>query len=184
MAKKMRTPQIKKFKLKELQAAEYNPRVISEDALEGLSKSISRFGCVEPIVVNTRGGKNVIVGGHQRLKALEKLKTKDVICVTVSCNKADEKLLNLSLNNPAIQGQFIEGISEYIDKLRADMPDDTDYLELRIDELRGEIEETFEGLTDDDAVPEPPKKAKTKTGDLYILGGQVKCPKCGKLHDL
>lgn len=139
----MKTPKIKKFKLKELKAAEYNPRVISDDALEGLANSISRFGCVEPIVVNTRGGKNTIVGGHQRIKALEKLKAKDVICVTVDCSKADEKLLNLSLNNPAIQGQFFEGINEYIDKLRADMPDDTDYLDLRINELRNDI---FDGI--------------------------------------
>ena len=166
----MKIPKIKKFKLSQLTAADYNPRVIDDNAIEGLANSISRFGCVEPIVVNVRGGTNTIIGGHQRYRALEGLGVKDVICVTVSCSKADEKLLNLSLNNPAIQGQFIKDIGEYIEKLRAEIGDDTDYLALRINELRGEIEETKEGLTEDDYVPEPPKKPKSKRGDLYILG--------------
>jgi len=180
----MKIPKIKKFKLCELKAADYNPRVIDDDALEGLANSISRFGCVEPIVVNVRGGVNVIVGGHQRLRALEKLGAMDAVCVTVSCSKADEKLLNLSLNNPAIQGQFIEDISGYIDAIRAEMGDDKDYLALRIDQLRGEIEETKEGLTDDDQIPEPPKKAKTKRGDLYILGNhRLLCGDATKAED-
>ena len=181
----MKIPKIKKFKLSQLTAADYNPRVIDDNAIEGLANSISRFGCVEPIVVNVRGGTNTIIGGHQRYRALEGLGVKDVICVTVSCSKADEKLLNLSLNNPAIQGKFIEDISEYIDAIRAELPDDTDYLALRINELRGEIAETKEGLTDDDQIPEPPKKAKTKRGDLYILGNhRLLCGDATKAEDV
>ena len=150
-------PKIQKFKLSELHAAEYNPRVIDDSALEGLSNSISRFGCVEPIIVNTRGGKNVIIGGHQRYKALEKLGEKDAVCVTISCNKADEKLLNLTLNNPAIQGEFFEDINDYIDQIRAEMPDDTDYINLRIDEMRKDIFDAegieMPGLSDGDKAP-------------------------------
>jgi ParB-like chromosome segregation protein Spo0J len=52
------------FKMKDLEPAGYNPREIDAEALEGLTNSISRFGCVEPIVVNTRGRHNVIVGGN------------------------------------------------------------------------------------------------------------------------
>jgi len=33
-------PEIKLFKLTELKPAEYNPRTISDDALEGMSESI------------------------------------------------------------------------------------------------------------------------------------------------
>lgn len=166
----MKQPGIKKFKLKEIKPAQYNPRMISDDALEGLTNSIRRFGCVEPIVVNTRGGKNTIIGGHQRLKALQKLGVKSAVCVTVSCSKAEEKLLNLALNNPEIQGEFIEKIEEYITALKEEVGDDQAFLDLRINELIGEIEVETEGLTDDDAVPEVPEKPRTKKGDLYILG--------------
>jgi len=167
----MKIPKIKKFKLSQLTAADYNPRVIDDNAIEGLANSISRFGCVEPIVVNVRGGTNTIIGGHQRYRALEGLGVKDVICVTVSCSKADEKLLNISLNNPAIQGQFIKDIGEYIEKLRAEISD-KDILGLRISELQVELgcEHEKKGNVPDDDIPKPPKKAVTKTGDLWILG--------------
>lgn len=167
---KLACPGIEKFRISELSPSQYNPRVISKEALAGLTNSISRFGCVEPIVVNIRGKKNTIIGGHQRYRALKRLKIKECICVTVNCSKGDEKLLNLTLNNPHIQGQFIEGIAAYIDELRAGLTDQAAYLDLRIAQLRGEIEEEKTGLVPDDDVPRPPKKAVTKMGDLWILG--------------
>ena len=63
-------PLFKKFRMKDLNPAEYNPRVISDEALEGLTVSLMMFGCVEPIIVNVRDDRNVIVGGHQRHKGL------------------------------------------------------------------------------------------------------------------
>jgi len=170
MTKKRLNPEIKKFKLSDLNPADYNPREITDEALEGLSNSIQRFGCVEPIVVNTRGGKNIIVGGHQRYKALEKLGVKECICVTVSCSSSKEKLLNISLNNPEIQGRFIDTIEQYIADMTAEIDDEQAMVDLRIKELIGEIDVVKEGLTDDDEVPEVPEKPRTKKRDLYILG--------------
>jgi len=63
----MKQPGIKKFKLSQIKAAKYNPRVISTEALDGLTNSIKRFGCVEPIVVNIKGGANTIIGGAPEL---------------------------------------------------------------------------------------------------------------------
>ena len=58
-------PGVSMFQLSQLKLAGYIPREIDAEALEGLSNSISRFGCVEPIVINTRDRKNVIVGGKR-----------------------------------------------------------------------------------------------------------------------
>lgn len=166
--------QIQEFSLIELNPARYNPRTISDEALSGLEHSLAKFGCVEPIIVNVRDGKNTIVGGHQRHKALIKLHGKDfkISCVVVDLNETEEKTLNLTLNNPHIQGDFIENLSEYIDQLRSELPNDKDYLDLQIDKLRGEIEEVPEktGNIEDDDIPEPPKETITKPGDLWILG--------------
>lgn len=171
MKKKRLEPQIEKFKLSQLKVAGYNPRTISKDALDGLKNSIERFGCVEPIIVNVRRGARTIVGGHQRLKALKKLGIKEAVCVTVNCGKKDERLLNLTLNNPAIQGEFIEQIGEYIDALRKQIPD-RDIVGLRISQLQADLgfEHEKKGNVPDDDIPKPPKKAKTKPGDLWILG--------------
>jgi len=61
--------QIETKAIAELQAAPYNPRVISQEMLDALGASINRFGLVEPVVWNRRTGH--VVGGHQRLKVLQ-----------------------------------------------------------------------------------------------------------------
>ena len=175
MAKKKQVvkPQIRQFKLSELRPAKYNPRVISDEALAGLAASIKKFGCVEPVIVNIRRGKNTIIGGHQRWRALQELHGDKFrcMCVTVSLSKADEKLLNLTLNNPHCQGRFVEDLAVYIDKLRKQLPSDKDYLKFRLNKLRAEVKQPEKiGLVPDDEIPKPPKKAKTRPGDLWLLG--------------
>ncbi len=171
-ARRIGVPGVGMFRLDQLKPADYNPRVIAAEALEGLMNSISRFGCVEPIVVNTRGRKNVVVGGNQRLKALRTLGIDECLCVTVSCSKADEKLLNLTLNNPLIQGDFIKKIVDYIEQLRRELPYDSDFLALRIADLQNELG-MFPGKTGrapDDDIPRIPEKVTARTGDLWTLG--------------
>lgn len=50
-----------------LKPSEYNPREpMGEKDRADLRASLERFGCVEPLVVNTFPGReNVLVGGHQ-----------------------------------------------------------------------------------------------------------------------
>ena len=60
---------IESRKLSDLTPADYNPRQISDRALSGLRESVTRFGLVQPIIVNERTGN--VVGGHQRRKVLE-----------------------------------------------------------------------------------------------------------------
>ena len=103
-------PKIQTFKLSQIKPAEYNPRIISDDAMAGLTASIKRFGYIEPMVINTYRNKNTIVGGNQRYRILLGLYGEDhkCICITVKLNPVEEKTLNLTLNNPHIQGQFIK----------------------------------------------------------------------------
>ena len=108
----------KKFKIEQIKPAKYNPRTISDEAMAGLARSIYKFGCVEPIIVNVRGNINRIVGGHQRYKVIKAAGIKEVICVTVNLKPADEKLLNLTLNNPHTQGEFIAPLNDHIDELK------------------------------------------------------------------
>ena len=138
MKKPGMAPKIETFKLSQITPSDYNPRMIEMVAMDGLLASIKRFGCVEPIIVNIRGGKNIIIGGHQRYKVLVKLNGRDhrVPCVTVDLKKADEKALNLTLNNPAVQGEFIAGLAEHIQTISSELSDEKMFLELRMDQLR------------------------------------------------
>src|ERR1039457_1856925 len=92
------------MKLQDLHPATYNPRTISDRAMGGLTNSMERFGVVQPIVWNKRTGN--IVGGHQRYKVLVEKGEKEVDVVVVDVDEKEELALNITLNNPEIQGEF------------------------------------------------------------------------------
>jgi ParB-like chromosome segregation protein Spo0J len=90
---------IETFKISELRPAEYNPRQSTKKQEADLQASLSKFGCVEPIIVNVNANrKNVIVGGHFRVRELKKIGIKEIECVVVDLNIKDEKELNVRLN--------------------------------------------------------------------------------------
>jgi hypothetical protein len=80
-------------------------------AAKKLEQIIRRHGLVEPIVVNIRGSKNVVVGGHQRLKVMDKIaggKDYSIPVAMIDVDEIEEKAINVALNNPAIQGAYDE----------------------------------------------------------------------------
>src|SRR3954471_5218478 len=74
-------------KLSELQPATYNPRTISDSAFAALRKSISRWGLVQPIIINETSGN--IVGGHARLRVLQEQGETETPVVIVSLPEAE-----------------------------------------------------------------------------------------------
>ncbi len=57
-----------------LRPATYNPRKWNETQLATLMESLSRFGFVDPVIVNgTSSRKNIVIGGHMRLEAAKRL---------------------------------------------------------------------------------------------------------------
>ena len=57
-----------KIKIMDIKPAEYNPRKISNEDYEQLSRNIDEFGLVSPIIINLQN--NHIIGGHQRYDVL------------------------------------------------------------------------------------------------------------------
>ena len=89
-------------KLSELTPAPYNPRNINKKDLNDLTRSIQEFGYVEPVIYNKATG--YVIGGHQRLKALQELGIEEVECVVVDMQPEKEKALNIALNK--ISGEW------------------------------------------------------------------------------
>ena len=83
-------------KLSELKPAPYNPRTSTAKQESHLKNSLTKFGVVEPIIFNKQTG--YIVGGHFRVRELQKLGYKEIECVIVDLNIEDEKELNIRLN--------------------------------------------------------------------------------------
>ncbi|MBQ6908621.1 MAG: DUF4417 domain-containing protein [Synergistaceae bacterium] len=89
-------------KLAALKPAPYNPRNINKKDFNDLKNSIKEFGYVEPIIYNKATG--YVVGGHQRLKALQDLELEEVECVVIDVPAEKEKALNIALNK--ISGEW------------------------------------------------------------------------------
>ena len=87
---------IEKKQIADLIPAPYNPRQSTAKQEQHLKESLEKFGLVEPIIYNKQTG--YIVGGHFRVRELKKLGIKEVECVIVDLNEADEKELNIRLN--------------------------------------------------------------------------------------
>jgi len=86
-------------KISELIPAEYNPRQLSDKQFEDLKASLTRFGAVDPAIVNIHPErKNIIVGGHQRLKVAKSLGWETFPCVEVNLTRDQERELNVRLN--------------------------------------------------------------------------------------
>ena len=86
-------------KISELIPAEYNPRQLSDKQHEDLKASLTRFGAVDPAIVNIHPErKDIIVGGHQRLKVAKSLGWETFPCVEVNLTRDQERELNVRLN--------------------------------------------------------------------------------------
>lgn len=150
-------------KTESLKPYDQNPR-INDNAVDAVAASIKEFGFKVPIVIDSAG---VIVAGHTRHKAAQKLGLQKVPCIVAddltpeqvkAFRLADNKVGELATWNTELE--FLE-LSE-LDKIGIDMS------------LFGFdlIQNTDRGEVVEDPAPEPDtsKPAKTKRGDIYQLG--------------
>lgn len=92
---------------RELNGADYNPRVIDKAAKARLQKLLRKRGLVSTVTWNERSGN--IVGGHRRIEILDMLEgsldySLDVTVVNLS--EKDEIELNVELNSHAAAGTY------------------------------------------------------------------------------
>jgi len=175
----------RRFKIADLEAAPYNPRVITDVALQGLLASLETFGLLAPPVVNVAGGAKRLVGGHQRIRALQDAEETHVDCVVVEFDESTERRANLTLNNAAIEGTFVPELTQSVIARIADLvgEEGTALLgKLRFDTLIRQVlkdiksrpgidDEVRHGLSEDDYVPTLLRSsANSKHGVVYELG--------------
>ena len=168
--------------LADLQPHERNPRTVTPEALAGLARSLGDFGDLSGIVWNARNGK--LVCGHQRVKALGEdagvfghdgdydIQTADGQAFPIRVVDWDEDKHLAAMvvaNSQHIAGDWTPDLGGVLDDLAVSLED---FGELRLGELRLEVPEgePVAGLTDADAVPEPPAEPVTQPGDLWTLG--------------
>jgi len=94
--------------IRELKPSEYNPRKISKESLEQLKESMRRFQVVDPIIVNAAPNRrNIVIGGHMRLRGAKDLGFKEIPVVYVKIpDIKQEQELNLRLNRNTGEWDF------------------------------------------------------------------------------
>src|SRR6185503_12462957 len=100
--------------IKELRPDPANPRRISEDQLEALTRSLREFGFVQPVLA--RREDKMVIGGHQRLVAARRLGIQQIPVIFLDVTDEQAKLLNLALNR--ISGEWDE---QLLARLLADL---------------------------------------------------------------
>lgn len=159
-----------------LKPAEYNPRKWDEAAISGLKESISRFGMIDPIIVNNAPERlNIVIGGHFRLHVAKQLGFTAVPVVYISIpEEARERELNLRLNRNL--GEFdLKALADFGEELLTSVGWTTDELD-KIFELKQR--------PDDDEVPEV-KTTDIKLGDMFKLGEhRLLCGDATKKEDI
>jgi DNA modification methylase len=155
--------------IEQIQRAKYNPRVLltpADPEYKRLKKTVDKFGLVEPLVWNKRSGN--LVGGHQRLSILEARGDVEVEVSVVDLDDRDEKTLNLALNKHS--GNWDNDLlGSLLRELNVD-GFDFDVTGFEFANIGGFLNPGTKGKTDEDLIPDISKHAKTKPGDLYILG--------------
>ena len=150
---------IEKKQIADLIPAPYNPRQSTAKQEQHLRESLEKFGMVEPIIFNKQTG--YIVGGHFRVRELKKLGIKEIECVIVDLNEADEKELNIRLN--ANTGSWDWDT----------LANDWDVVDLEawgLDIPQFDTVEELEAEEDDYEVPEGGMETDIVIGDLFEIG--------------
>lgn len=163
------------MKLSTLKANPTNPRIIKDEKFQKLVKSIEEFPEMleaRPIVVNP---EMVVIGGNMRFKACKAAGLKEAPVYMATWGETKDREFIIKDNVSSGENDFDILANEW---------DAEELNEWGLDVWTGEPEET-EGLTDPDDVPEVPEEAKTKLGDLYILGEhRVLCGDSTKAEDV
>ena len=145
-----------------------NARTHSEEQVAQLAASIKEWGWTTPVLVDEDGQ---IIAGHGRVMAARKLGIEEVpVMIARGWTEAQRRAYVLADNQLAANAGWD------MDLLKVELGDldltgfDLDLIGFDDKTLAGLLQETTEGLTDEDAVPEAPAEPVSVLGDVWALG--------------
>ena len=172
-------------KIEDIRPYERNPR-INDQAVDAVAASLQEFGFRQPIVVDANG---VIIAGHTRWKAAKKLGLAKVpVHVAVDLTPGQIKAYRIADNKTGELAEWdLEILPIELNELREGGFDMNvlAFDEEELGKLLSIAAGVTEGLTDPDAVPEPPDDPITQRGDIWVLGvHRLMCGESGSPADL
>lgn len=149
-----------------LKPCPWNPRKWDETARAQLRESITRFGFVDPLIVNRHPDRlNIIVGGHFRWTVAQEVGMENVPVVYVSLTEEKERELNLRLNRNVGEWDY-DLLKEFDTSLLLDIGFDNRDLGAIWDASLETSDDVFNVEKEIAKIANP----QTKPGNLYALG--------------
>lgn len=155
-------------------------KTLSDEAYEQLKDDILTLGFADPINVwpDPESKNNYILDGHQRLKTLSKMRDEGyeiplipVVWVRAETFKQAKKLV-LSLTSQFGQ-MTTDGLKEFIRGAEIDAREVASSFRFPEIDMKAFVKDMYpsdEDEKDPDEIPAVPRVAKSKRGELYILG--------------
>lgn len=164
-------------KLEELKPYENNPRK-NDEAVDYVANSIKEFGFKVPIIIDKNG---VIIAGHTRYKASQKLGLKTVPCI-IADDLTEEQVKAFRLADNKV-GEIAEWDFNLLEQELEEIQDiDMSMFDFDLSSLDTEEEKE---ITEDDYEVKIPEEPKTKYGDIYQLGNhRLMCGDSTKEQDI
>ncbi|CAB4133845.1 ParB/Sulfiredoxin [uncultured Caudovirales phage] len=145
--------QLQTVSIKDIKPHDKNPRQISKDQASHLENLIKKFGLIDKPILNNDFS---LIGGHQRIKILKKMKVKVVECWVadqqLSTEDLEHLLIGLNLNQGSWDYDLLSTHFEALDLLKYGFTE----------------KQLFDYFPEDEILEEEKKKKKMK-----------KCPECG-----
>lgn len=160
-----------------------NVRKHGERNLNAIRESLRRFGQQKPIVVDADG---IVIAGNGALEAARELRWKTIRIVRSHLDGSERTAYAIADNRTAELAEW-EG-DDLLDQLTTFAQEDAALLEavgFTSNEVAKMVAEANAGASDgieEDDVPEPPRKATTKKGDVWRMGDHVLV--CGDTLDV
>ena len=170
--------EVREWPISDVRPYEDNPRKIPSEAVDRVAASIREFGFRQPIVVDADG---VIIAGHTRLKAAQKLGLEKVpVVVAADLPPEKVKAYRLADNRTAEASGWDESLlGKELDELRL-MDLDFSMEDFGFEDMESLMSDKGKAY-DDDFDATPPDETDIKVGDIFRLGGALLM--CGDATD-
>jgi DNA modification methylase len=160
---------VERWKIERLVPYARNARTHSDEQVAQIAASIREWGWTTPVLVDEGGG---IIAGHGRTLAAQRLQMAEVpVMVARGWSDAKKRAYILADNQLAINAGWDNKLLNLELSELKELDFDLDLIGFSADEIAALIPLELEpGLTDEDAVPEPPAVPVTVLGDVWLLG--------------
>jgi DNA modification methylase len=145
-----------------------NSRTHSDQQVGQIAASIKEWGWTVPVLIDPDG---VLIAGHGRILAAQKLGIADVPCMVADeWSDAQKKAYVIADNKLALNAGWDDEMLKVELGELGELDFDLLLTGFDEDELSAFLDEPTDGLTDEDAVPEAPEVPITVEGDVWLLG--------------